>query len=208
MPLDATQRAIKYRDRETWIMEILADSNFPPSTKVTGTRLAMHMNIETDLINPSIACLARETAQSARSVDRAIRALEKAGRISWEGRGHVSNKYTLLFPLTEHATTPHAAQLDTATTPPAAANNANRGAQPRHLWRANLVNLELNLTGDRVLSDLRKTIGERGWKSICEGTKFEPPRTLIFSSEFRRDEFVKRHGKLLGGIVAEPRSAA
>jgi hypothetical protein len=106
------------------------------------------------------------------------------------------------------ATTPSVASMDPATTPSVAPNHANRGSQPRHLWRANLVNLELNLTGDRVLSDLRKTIGDRQWKSIWEGTKFEPPGTLIFSSEFRRDEFVKRHGELLGGIVAAPRRAA
>jgi hypothetical protein len=96
-------------DRQNWIAAMILDSRLGDRDKVVLTRLALHLNLETKRLDPSMDLLALETslsdnqASGRRMARRCIAWAERLGWIERTGRhaGHRfnrSNSYRLRVP--------------------------------------------------------------------------------------------------------------
>lgn len=91
-------RTISPVARSKWIEGVLADATLTTAARCTAVRLAMHLNLESGRLNPSMDTLADGTGQKRRAVAGHITALETQGwirRISTQGRH--SNSYELII---------------------------------------------------------------------------------------------------------------
>jgi hypothetical protein len=91
-------------DRLEWLGALNAMPGLTPAMFKVAAALAVRMNATTGLLNPSVSCLAKDTGLDPRSVNRALKGLEKSGIISVKrttgGASAKTNHYKLL-PLTE-----------------------------------------------------------------------------------------------------------
>jgi hypothetical protein len=100
-------------DRQNWIAAMILDSRLGDRDKVVLTRLALHLNLETGRLDPSMDLLALETslsdnqASGRRMARRCIAWAEKLGWIERTGRHagyrfNRSNSYRLRIPKDIH----------------------------------------------------------------------------------------------------------
>src|SRR5258708_30363300 len=100
-------------DRQNWIAAMILDSRLGDRDKVVLTRLALHLNLETKRLDPSMDLLALETslsdnqASGRRMARRCIAWAEKLGWIERTGRHagyrfNRSNSYRLRIPKDIH----------------------------------------------------------------------------------------------------------
>src|SRR5688572_29641046 len=89
------------RERFEWMEAVLADAALTAATKVVAQRLALHLNLQTGICNPSWETLARETSQSRATIARALDRLERAGRIRRATHQGRSTDYLFITRLTD-----------------------------------------------------------------------------------------------------------
>jgi hypothetical protein len=143
-----------YESRTVWLRVVWRHRHpgITAGTKLTGSALADHLNMETGQLNPSHSTLADETGQTPRAVKKGIDAMRDAGLLIWRpGNGRRSSSYTLTLP-GEGGTAVHPSLEQTCK----AVRNvmARRVEQKRRkggpVVPPNLVsNLEENLTGGK-----------------------------------------------------------
>src|ERR1051326_9176593 len=89
-----------FREREQWMSAIMADERLTAGCKVTAIRLSMHLNFQIGQLNPSMALLAKETAQNWRSIVDHVQKLRERGWVDWvRGDARHSNQYQLRLPI-------------------------------------------------------------------------------------------------------------
>jgi len=86
-----------FQYRELWLASVIRSRELTPGEKITATALAMHLNLGTGQLNPSARCLAADTNQSERNVQRHIKKLLAMALIAAKRTaGRVSNSYELI----------------------------------------------------------------------------------------------------------------
>jgi hypothetical protein len=98
-PIKSRVHIIKtFRDRDEWL-ELLLAAGVSLGTKVVGSRIAHHHNVETGQCNPNIETLVLGTGISQSSVRRHVGELEIAGWLRVDRTvGRYSNSYELRVP--------------------------------------------------------------------------------------------------------------
>jgi Helix-turn-helix domain len=89
-----SNRAHFQRDREMWVMQVLA-SEVSPTAKVIGVAIGIHMNGDSRQAWPSHSTLAKMCSVEKRTSERAVKELEKAGLLSVRRVANCSNRYEM-----------------------------------------------------------------------------------------------------------------
>ena len=87
------------KDVDEWAKLVL-QSDLRASEKTVAWALSRRINFESLQLNPSTTCIARDTNQTIRAVEKQLARLRKAGFVTWTrpgGRG--SNRYCLCLPI-------------------------------------------------------------------------------------------------------------
>ncbi|HEV2618663.1 MAG TPA: hypothetical protein VGU23_01850 [Acidobacteriaceae bacterium] len=194
----------KHKFRFEWIFSVLNHSELSDGTKVTAVALALHLNIASGRLDPSIERLAKMTAQTTRGVCRQTRCLRKFGFIVLrENPARRSNSYQLTLPTGGSPASGSVANssLDDAGTLAVNDEVAEPGPESHPNNEDN--NSEYSL--DERFRAFRRTLDERTWNSLFRDVRFEIGRqiVIVFRSDFYRNLILGKYGAKLADYFGE-----
>ena len=202
------------KDVDEWAKLVL-QSDLRASEKTVAWALSRRINFESLQLNPSTTCIARDTNQTIRAVEKQLARLRKAGFVTWTrpgGRG--SNRYCLCLPISM----PNGGTVfDPEQRDGIGANDTERldgitpnggTVSPRTVGRSNLErNLEKNLIGGDHLKRLRRRVGEKAWSARFSDVTFEPPANVLFESKLRFEYARSEFGEIFHDLGLTPKLA-
>jgi hypothetical protein len=194
-----------WRDRQTWMEDLVADGSLSRGELAVGMCLAFHKNLQSGQCNPSLERIAMRAGMKVRNAQYALARLEKKGRIRRHMGGHGprnSTQYELVrvqysAPLEDSPRV----QADDARVQSAAAEGANARCDGCSGVHPNLENIDLN-HNRTVCADTHPTIIE-----VLDGKEGQPPTDIEIEAGFQ--EFWRQYPRAvdMGEAKAKYRKA-
>jgi len=159
-----------YRERQSWMEDLIADGTLSRGELAVGMCLAFHKNLSSGQCNPSLDRIAKRTGMKVRNAQYALGRPEKKGRIKRHMGGHGprnSTQYELLR-----------VQVNDARVQPPAAEGANPAQHGCSELHPNLENTNLNHKGT-VCADTHNIVLEIGG-----GKEAQPPTDAEIDAGF------------------------